>query len=144
MKLLLLALTFNYTEFIDSDTAIIYGIQNLPNHEQLGNGKALYLNIIQPIRDHFGGVKVTSAYRNLKLNTLVGGSVDSQHMSGQAVDIQIPEHNRFDVAEWIMKNLEYDQMIVEPSWIHISYSQTNNRNQNLKYSNGSYSPILYK
>jgi zinc D-Ala-D-Ala carboxypeptidase len=142
MKLIYLPLlcAFNYTEFVSSDNAVTHNIQNSPSLEHIENGKALYINVVQPIRDQFGEVVVTSAYRNSKLNKLVGGVVGSQHTSGQAVDIQIPKHNRYTVANWIIKHLEYDQLIIEPTWIHISYSRTSNRNQNLKYNNGNILP----
>jgi zinc D-Ala-D-Ala carboxypeptidase len=135
---------FNYNEFIHSDTATKNKIENVPSPDQIENGKALFKNIVQPIRDRFGEIRITSAFRNPELNRMVGGVGDSQHMSGQAVDIQTPGISRYDVAHWIIENLEYDQLILEPTWLHISYSRVKNRKQNLKYSNGDLIPYKYK
>jgi hypothetical protein len=143
MKLLMLstmALSFNYGEFVSSKISAAYGIQNTPSISEVNNGKELYNNIIDPIRNKFGEVEITSGYRNLKLNTLIGGAKNSQHMLGQAVDIKVPDVSRYDVANWIIHNLEYDQLIMEPSWIHISYSIENNRKETLQYVDGKVIP----
>ena len=135
---------FNYNEFIHSDTATKNHIENVPSPDQIENGKALFENIVQPIRDRFGEVRITSAYRNQELNTLVGGVENSQHMTGQAVDIQTPTISRYDVAHWVIENLEFDQLIIEPTWLHISYSRVKNRKEVLKYYRGSLVPYKYK
>lgn len=135
---------FDYNEFVYSETAHKHGIKNVPSESQIQNGKALYENIVIPIREKFGNIRVTSAFRNPKLNTMVGGVPDSQHMSGQAIDIQTPGISRYQVAHWVIENLEYDQLILEPTWLHISYSTTNNRKENLKYYRGSLIPYEYK
>jgi zinc D-Ala-D-Ala carboxypeptidase len=135
---------FNYNEFVYSDTATKNNIENVPSPDQIENGKALFENIIKPLRDKYGEIRITSAYRNQELNTLVGGVPNSQHMTGQAVDIQTPTVSRYQVAQWIIENLEYDQLIIEPTWLHISYSRTKNRKENLKYYRGSLVPYKYK
>jgi zinc D-Ala-D-Ala carboxypeptidase len=135
---------FNYNDFVYSDTANKYNIQNVPSPDQIENGKALFENIVKPIRDRFGEIRITSAYRNPELNKLVGGVGDSQHMAGQAIDIQTPGISRYQVAHWIIENLEYDQLILEPTWLHISYSRVKNRKENLKEHNGSLVPYIYK
>ena len=55
-------LTRNFTlsELTKSDTAIRKGINNNPNPEQIEKLKTLCEKILQPVRDHFGRVKVTS------------------------------------------------------------------------------------
>ena len=52
-------LTRNFTlsELTKSDTAILKGINNNPNAEQIEKLKELCENILQPIRDHFGRVR---------------------------------------------------------------------------------------
>ena len=146
--ILLSALTmsdgFDYNAFVYSDTAKKYNIENVPSPDQVENGKALFKNIIVPIQEKYGKVRITSSYRNPELNKLVGGVADSQHMTGQAVDIQTPGISRYDVAHWVIENLNYDQLIVEPTWLHISYSRTKNRKENLIYKNGSLIPYKYK
>ena len=62
-------LTRNFTlsELTKSDTAIRNGINNNPNAEQVEKLKALCENILQPVRDHFGRVKITSGFRSVEL-----------------------------------------------------------------------------
>ena len=58
---------FSLSELIKSDTAIRLGIDNNPNADQIEKLKALCENILQPVRDHFGRVKVTSGFRSPEL-----------------------------------------------------------------------------
>ena len=55
-------LTRNFTlqELTKSDTAIRKGIDNNPNADQVEKLKVLCEEILQPVRDHFGRVRVTS------------------------------------------------------------------------------------
>ena len=93
-------------------------------------------------------------YRCYALNVMVGGARASQHMTGEAVDIEVPGTSNWELAEWIKKNLQYDQLILEnctdlendPSsgWIHISYSRMGNRKQDLTIKCGSTQYGLWK
>ena len=71
-------LTRNFTlqELIKSDTAIRKGIDNNPNADQIEKLKLLCENILQPVRDHFGRVKVTSGFRSPELCQAIGSSVN--------------------------------------------------------------------
>jgi len=62
-------LTRNFTlqELTKSDTAIRHGIDNNPNADQIEKLKILCEKILQPVRDHFGRVKVTSGFRRRNL-----------------------------------------------------------------------------
>ena len=55
-----LSRNFSLQELTKSDTAIRKGIDNEPNADQVDKLKALCENILQPVRDHFGRVKITS------------------------------------------------------------------------------------
>tara|TARA_Y100000004_G_scaffold43644_1_gene47836 strand:- start:36398 stop:36655 length:258 start_codon:yes stop_codon:yes gene_type:complete len=57
-----LSRNFTLSELTKSDTAIRKGINNNPNAEQVEKLKLLCENILQPVRDHFGRVKVTSDF----------------------------------------------------------------------------------
>lgn len=107
-------------------------VENIPNEAQKEALLHLCVNVLQPIRDEFGAVRITSGYRCEKLNMLVGGSKTSQHVKGEAADFKC--ENMAEVFEWIKENLEFDQLINEYnfSWIHVSYSNTRNRKQVLK------------
>ncbi|BCV03566.1 MAG: hypothetical protein CM15mV69_500 [Caudoviricetes sp.] len=56
-----LSRNFSLSELIKSSTAIRHGIANEPNEDQIEKLKLLCENILQPVRDHFGRVTVTSA-----------------------------------------------------------------------------------
>jgi hypothetical protein len=122
---------FSYVEFVRSDTAKKNNIINVPNKQQIENGKALFINIIKPIRERFNDVRITSAFRSVELNAAVGGVPDSQHLNGEAVDIVVPDKEV--VAQWIIDNLDFDQLIIEPTWLHISYKKNGNRKEVLNY-----------
>ena len=77
-----LSRNFSLQELIKSDTAISKGIDNNPNADQIEKLKALCENILQPVRDHFGRVKVTSGYRSPELCGAIGNSVNNQHAAG--------------------------------------------------------------
>lgn len=80
-----------------------------------------------------------SFYRCQRLNKRVGGSKTSDHMKGQAVDIDTRnDANNALIYNWIKDNLEFDQLIWEygddtnPDWVHVSFRKTGNRNQTLR------------
>ena len=124
-----LSRNFTLSELIKSDTAIRKGINNNPNAEQIEKLKALCENILQPVRDHFGRVKVTSGYRSPELCIAIGSSVNSQHARAEAADFECPGVDNAELADWIHRELPYDQLILEfytPSepnsgWIHCSW-----------------------
>ena len=66
---------FSLLELTKSDTAIRKGIDNNPNADQIEKLKALCENILQPVRDHFGRVKVTSGFRSVELCMAIGLSL---------------------------------------------------------------------
>lgn len=129
-------ITENFTleELIKTNTAL--GIDNTPTPEAIENLKNIAIKILQPIRDQFKvPVIVTSGYRSPAYNKAIGGAVGSQHMKGEAVDIDLGNKNG-EVFWWIIENLEWDQIIWEkgsappngnPDWIHISLKKHNNR-----------------
>jgi len=126
---------FSLKEFTKSQTAIRFGIDNTPQGDHLDALKDLVENILQPIRDNFGSVRITSGYRSHDLNEKIGGSQKSQHSVGQAADFEITGLDNFDLAVWISDNLVFDQLIIEgydgtganAGWIHCSYNKENNR-----------------
>jgi zinc D-Ala-D-Ala carboxypeptidase len=120
---------FTMAEFIKSDTANRLGIDNTPEGEHLEAAKELFENVVQKVRDHFGPTVINSGYRCPELNEAVRGSKTSQHCHGEAADIEVPGVANGDLAQWIVDNLEFDQVILEfytpgqPSsgWVHVSY-----------------------
>ena len=123
-------LTRNFTlsELTKSDTAIRKGIDNNPNSEQIEKLKVLCEKILQPVRDHFGRVKVTSGFRSPILCQAIGSSINSQHARAEAADFEVIGVDNCELADWIHRELEWDQLILEfytpgepnPGWIHCS------------------------
>jgi hypothetical protein len=119
-------------EVTRSDSAKRKGIDNTPTPEHLENFKKLAQNIFEPIRKHFGvPIHISSGYRSKALNTAIGGSLTSQHCSGEAIDIDMDGSangvtNKM-VFEFIKANLNFDQLIWEfgtkdaPDWVHVSF-----------------------
>ena len=81
---------FSLSELTKSDTAIRMDINNNPSAEQIEKLKALCENILQPVRDHFGRVKITSGFRSTQLCIAIGSSANSQHAKAEAADFECP------------------------------------------------------
>lgn len=138
---MLLSKSFTLNELIKSQEAIRLGIDNTPNEEQILNLKLLCDNILQPIRDYYGmPVSVSSGYRSAALCEAIGSSSSSQHTKGQAADFEIFSVPNRELAEFIVKNLNYDQCILEfwnenepnSGWVHCSFNSLGNRKQFLQ------------
>ena len=128
---------FSLLELTKSDTAIRRGINNNPNAEQIEKLKLLCENILQPVRDHFGRVKVTSGFRSVDLCLAIGSSANSQHAKAEAADFECPGVDNVDLFDWIKSNLHPDQLILEfytpgepnSGWIHCSWIPEGRRAQ---------------
>lgn len=135
-----LSANFSLHELSKSETALRMGFDNTPDEEATENLRLLCEKVLQPVRDHYGkGVKVNSAYRSPESNAAVGGSKTSDHCKGMAADIEIPGVANADLAQWIMDNLDYTQLILEfytpgipdSGWVHVSYDPNNLKKQEL-------------
>ena len=79
---------FTISELLKSDTAIKRGLWNGAPKEAEENLRSLVEQVLDPLREAYGKpVYVNSGYRCPRLNRLVGGSPNSQHMRGEAADI---------------------------------------------------------
>lgn len=109
---------------------------NTPGKAEIENLKLVAEKIFQPCRDHFDQpLMVNSGYRSTAVNRAIGGAPTSQHLTGQALDLDFeyaPDNKK--LFDYIRENLEFDQLINENnySWIHVSYSKTNNRKEVLE------------
>ena len=133
-----LSKNFALSEITHSNTAKRLGIDNEPTETHLQNMQHLVDNLLQPLRDAVGPIRISSGYRNPSLNRAIGGSSSSQHCKGQALDIQFWEMGKMNnkvIYDWILASgLEFDQMINEFdfAWIHISLKLEDNRKQVLE------------
>lgn len=124
-------------EVITSQTAIRKKIDNTPSEAVILNLILVAVHVFQRVRDHFGKpIRVSSGYRSPKLNKAVGGSTSSQHVTGEALDIQGTNGlTNAQIFQYIKDNLDFDQLIWEygtedePAWVHVSYRKKGNRKQ---------------
>jgi hypothetical protein len=115
---------FRLSEFTLSQTALRKGIPNRPDTEALANMKTLCQKTLEPVRKLLGHpIYITSGYRSPALNGAIGGSKKSQHIEGKAADFICPNFGTpREIAEIIsVTNIDFDQMIWEGDWVHISY-----------------------
>ena len=126
---------FSLSEMVKSATAVRLGVDNSPSSIHLVNLTHLAIHILQPVRDKFGVITINSGYRSPALNAKVGGSKTSQHCNGQAGDFESFSTPNPELALWISKNLDFDQLILEfydgkdpnSGWVHCSYNLMGNR-----------------
>ena len=128
---------FSISEMLKSDTAIKQRLWNGAPKEAEENLRALVDEVLDPLREAYGRpIRVTSGYRCPKLNRLVDGSPNSQHMRGEAADIQPVVGNEADLPELariLIENGKFDQLIIYPTFIHVSYKRLGwNRKQVLQ------------
>ena len=120
----------SYKEGVRSRTADRRGLDNTPNESQLKCMKEIAEGLFEPLREWVGGpIKINSFFRGEPVNTAIGGSKYSQHMKGQAIDIDdtFGHKTNAEMYHYIKDNLDFDQLIWEfgddknPNWIHVSY-----------------------
>lgn len=134
----------SYKEATFSQTATRRDIDNTPSKEVLKRMQAVAENVFEPLRAHVGGpIKINSFYRSPLLNAAIGGAKSSQHIRGEAIDIDdtLGNMSNKDMFTFIKDELDFDQLIWEfgdddnPAWVHVSYvSPKNNRRRILKAS----------
>ena len=121
---------FTLKELTKSSTGERLGIDNsVKDQETLVNLCALTHNVLQKIREEHGRTTVNSSFRCLDLNRAIKSSDKSQHVLGEAADIECPSIDNFLLAKWIASNLDFDQVLLEfytpgipdSGWVHVSY-----------------------
>jgi len=130
---------FSLHEFTKSQTATRHGIDNTPSMTDILNLTSLCESVLQPVRNNFQKpMIISSGFRCKELNTKIGGSATSQHVIGQAADIEVLGVTNLELSDWIHHNLNYDQLILEfynekegphSGWVHVSFDKTNNKHE---------------
>jgi hypothetical protein len=131
------------TEATYSKTAKNIGMDNTPSEDQLEAMKHIAQDVFEPLREHFKvPIGISSFFRSDALNRYLHGASGSQHIKGEAMDIDADIYGRVTNAEiflYILLNLEFDQLIWEfgddenPNWVHVSYRRDGkNRRQVLR------------
>lgn len=115
---------FSRRELLFSETAVRHGIDNTPGPLIERNLVRLCTDLLEPIRQHFGAIAISSGYRCPALNAAVRGSKTSAHVEGRAADLRPvePTISLTDVVRWVQASgLPYDQVIYEfGSWVHVA------------------------
>ena len=127
-------------ELLFSETATRLNIPNEATDSILINLQTLIYEVINPIINQFGDIKITSGYRSPELCKAIGSSTTSQHTLGQAVDCEVLGVPNKELADWVVNHLEFDQCILEfwkpeeinSGWVHISYNKSGNRKMYLR------------
>ena len=131
-------LTKNFTldEMCKSKKAKELRIKNVPSPVVVGRLRALCENVLQPLRDYMGEpVIINSGYRSPELNKKIGGVHSSQHVIGEAADINCKGSISYaeEIITYIMLNLKFDQLILERKksaiWVHVSYTTSGKNRQ---------------
>ena len=132
---------FTLEEFTFSQTASRKGIDNTPDKDALQNLQFL-AERMEDVRKLLGTpIHISSGYRCLELNTILGSKPSSSHVKGLACDFSSSRYgNASDIVfDIVSSDISYDQLILEfykPSnpdsgWVHISFSQNNPRKEAL-------------
>lgn len=145
------AKNFVWREMFRSEYAVRHGLDNQTGDPViLDNIRVLAEAVLQKVRNHFGiAYSPNSVYRSPAVNAGIGGARMSQHMRGEAADIEVPTVSNFDLAKWIEANLPgtFDQLILEmytpgqpnSGWVHCSVSPGRRpRGQILTYDGRAY------
>lgn len=130
-----------------------------PNAHEIRSAWTLCRLVLQPLRERFGPIKITSGYRSPAHNKKIGGSKTSQHMFRQASNEQVwdaavdinflrlmDDHGgRMDAYEWAAENLSYgfSQLIWYTMTRHFHIGLVNDRKQGelLVKHDGGYAAI---
>ena len=120
----------SYHEGTYSQTGVRRDLDNTPDDDQLKRMEEVAENLFEPLREWVGGpIKINSFFRGEPVNTAIGGSRKSQHMKGQAIDIDdtFGHKTNAEMYHYVKDNLDFDQLIWEfgtdenPNWLHISW-----------------------
>ena len=106
------------------------GLPNIPDAVTLRRMQNVAQNVFEPVRNYFRvPINVNSFYRSPAVNKAVGGAVNSQHVLGEAIDMDSSGVSDRELFDYIRKNLQFDQVILEPTWVHVSLREHGNRGQ---------------
>lgn len=128
---------FTIAELCASQKAKAYGINNHTISATVADNLIrLVDNVLDPLRTAYGKpITVSSGYRCEKLNRLVGGVTNSDHLLGMAADLDVgsKEENK-KLFQLILKlKLPFKQLINEHNydWVHVSFDINNIKMQTL-------------
>lgn len=131
---------FTLEEMTQSETARKFRIDNTPPESAIKNLKILCTQVLEPARAKFGQpLVVSSGYRCIKLNRLVGGVPNSYHTKGMAADLLLQDFKKANrLAELLNQQQLCDIVLLEHSrnggqWLHVQFSQNPRHKINLNF-----------
>src|SRR5574343_388184 len=106
---------FTLEELVFSQTAERHGLDNTPRKGIFSNlvNTAENMEKVRSVLNNYP-IVISSGYRSPEVNAAVGGSKNSQHMEGRAVDFTCPKFGEpEDIIRAIKRStIDYDQLIL--------------------------------
>ena len=110
---------FTLAEFVNANKYP----DNKPTMQHVANIVYGCLLLLEPARLLVGPILINSGFRNPRVNALVGGVKNSQHLLGQAADIRPKDPTKFQLLVDFLKSHELtDQLLTGPGWLHVSWA----------------------
>ena len=133
---------FTLHEMTASGTALRLDLKNVPDTRAVEALRHLCEEVLEPLRQRFGVIRITRGFRCKEVNEAVGGVKNSQHMRGEAADIHCGSMTEaMNFYLFISENLVFDQLLLEKRmsngccWIHVSYIAQPGRRDNRMMAN---------
>ena len=96
---------------------------NKPAMQHVANMTYGCLMLLEPARQVVGPIIINSGFRNPRVNSLVGGVKNSQHLLGQAADIRPKDPCQFQrLVDFLRACPNTDQLLTGNGWLHISWA----------------------
>ncbi len=137
-------LNLTFRQLIEcGETQSRLGIPNLPLNPASYNALFdLCINILDPVMDYFGAIKLTYGFSSQTLTSKINGRIApklDQHSAhecnrlgnpfcdrlGAAADFIVEDENMLEVAQWIVENTRFDRLYFYGADrpIHVSFSE---------------------
>lgn len=129
---------FTLEEVVSSQTASRLDLDNTPP-EDIKTNLALTCRLADEVRELLGKpMLVSSGYRSPAVNAAVGGAARSAHMTGYALDFISPGFGTpEDVVRAVYRSkIDFDQIIMEGTWVHLSFAPAMRREALIKTEKG--------
>jgi uncharacterized protein YcbK (DUF882 family) len=101
-----LTINFQFKEFFSGDIKL--GLKSIEPTSKYYSSILQMAEELQIVRDYIGSkIIITSGWRTVAWNKLVGGVKDSYHTQGLAVDVRVIGMKPYDLAVYISKLTEF-------------------------------------
>ena len=135
--------SFSYSEFEKTDVPGMQVKNTITSVDVRDSIKELVDTVIQPLRDAWGEpLAINSGYRCPEVNKAVGGVPTSGHTKGEACDVCPFGRNGHGDIEVVRQlaitardlGLPFDQMILYPSFVHLSHRRNGAQRGQILYN----------